>query len=425
MANLTPAEEMSRLAVLSTYELSGGEPEFALDALTELAAQISGCPVAFIGFLDDRRQWFKSKYGLPFDFVECPRDITVCQTTISSKEVLHVPDLLQDSRFSNLPNVAGEPRLRFYCGIPLVSREGQALGTLCVVDFVPRELTASQKEAIERLSKQAMAQLELRRQLKERETLLDEIRSATVVDAEEKAKADLLIRQVLPERVANEFSAKGHVEARYHESTTILFSKLSSSNRASEAHDPARLVGHLSQFFTRFDEIAEANQLETLKTIGETYISAGGLIYANRTHAMKACIAALQMQLFVRNTNRQREKLRLPPWVLRVGVNTGSLVAGVIGTRRLTYDVWGNAVNVAQRIQEACDPGRVNVSASTLHQLGSLFESQTRGAVQVKHLGPIDMYFLGRIRPQFSADDDGVVPNGEFWRWSGGHHSLA
>jgi class 3 adenylate cyclase len=270
-----------------------------------------------------------------------------------------------------------------------------------------------------------MAQLELRRQLKEREVQLNEIRSATAVDAEQMARADYLIRQVLPERVADELSAKGHVEPRYHESTTILFSKLSSPNRASEAHEPARLVAHLSQFFTRFDEIADANRLETLKTIGETYISAGGLHNASRTHALEACVAALQMQLFVRNANRQREKLRLPPWVLRVGINTGSLVAGVVGTHRLTYDIWGNAVNVAQRIQEACDPGRVNVSASTLHQLGSLFESEARGAVQVKHLGPMDMYFLGRIRPQFSADADGVVPNDEFWRWSGGRPSLA
>ncbi len=124
---------------------------------------------------------------------------------------------------------------------------------------------------------------------------------------------------------------------------------------------------------------------------------AGGLPEPNRTHAVDACLAALQMQRCVRGANRQRERLRLSPWELRVGINSGSLIAGIVGTRRMTYDVWGNAVNVAQRLEETCQPGRVNISASTLHQVAALFETEPRGTVEVKHMGAIDMYFLDRI----------------------------
>src|SRR5262245_26714567 len=105
--------EADRLAALALYQILDTPPEFAHDALTELAAQICNCPVALISLLDERRQWFKSKYGFPADFAECPREITVCNTTICSNDLLYVPDLTKDSRFKDLPIVIGEPYLRF------------------------------------------------------------------------------------------------------------------------------------------------------------------------------------------------------------------------------------------------------------------------------------------------------------------------
>ena len=145
----------------------------------------------------------------------------------------------------------------------------------------------------------------------------------------------------------------------------------------------------------------------------------GGLPEPNRTHAIDACLAALQIQKFLRNANRQRGRLRLAPWELRIGIRTGSLVAGIVGTRHLTYDVWGNTANVSQRLQEACEPGRINISGSTFHQVAALFETEPRGRIEVKHMDPIDMYFLNRIRPDLAADAEGCVPNDRFWNASG------
>ena len=419
MQDAPSVNETDRLAALALYRIMDTPPEFAFDAVTELAAEICGCPVALISLMDERRQWMKSKYGLPADYTECPREITVCSATLCSNDLIYVPDLTTHERYKHLPIVTQEPHIRFYCGMPLINREGHALGTLCVVGFEPHELRPSQREAVRRLSQQAMALLELRRQLIERDALLEELAQAKNAAEQARDQSDDLLRNILPQKVAEELKASGHVEPRFHEAITILYSDFKEFTLLTETLDPARLLAQLDQNFGRFDDIAKMNRLETIKTIGDAYLCAGGLPETNRTHAIDACLAALQMQAFIRNANRQREKLRLPSWELRIGVNSGSVIAGVVGQRRFTYDIWGNSVNVAQRLEEACEPGRVNVSASTLHHVARLFQTEPRGQVDVKHIGAVDMYFLDRIRPEFSADPDGHMPNAEFWRASG------
>lgn len=419
MQDAPSVNETDRLAALALYRIMDTPPEFAFDAVTELAAEICGCPVALISLMDERRQWMKSKYGVPADYTECPREITVCNATLCSNDLIYVPDLTTHERYKHLPIVTEEPHIRFYCGMPLINREGHALGTLCVVGFEPHELRPSQREAVRRLSQQAMALLELRRQLIERDALLEELAQAKTSAEQARDQSDDLLRNILPQKVAEELKASGHVEPRFHEAITILYSDFKEFTLLTETLDPARLLAQLDQNFGRFDDIAKMNRLETIKTIGDAYLCAGGLPETNRTHAIDACLAALQMQAFIRNANRQREKLRLPSWELRIGVNSGSVIAGVVGQRRFTYDIWGNSVNVAQRLEEACEPGRVNVSASTLHHVARLFQTEPRGQVDVKHIGAVDMYFLDRIRPEFSADPDGHMPNAEFWRASG------
>ena len=135
----------------------------------------------------------------------------------------------------------------------------------------------------------------------------------------------------------------------------------------------------------------------------------------NNTHPVDSCLTALGLQKFVNEGNAQREKLRLKPWQQRIGINTGPMIAGVVGTNRMTYDVWGTAVNSAARLEQACEPGRINISASTFHHVGEMFETEPRGRIEVKNLGAIDMYFLNRIKPVYSSDANGCVPNDSFW----------
>lgn len=157
-----PANEQQRLATLRGYEILDTEPEAAFDDLTLLASYVCQTPVALISLIDADRQWFKSKIGV--SVTETSRDIAFCASAILQPDVFMVPDTSKDERFAENPLVVSEPKVRFYAGATLMT-QGQALGTLCVVDRVPRELTPEQVEALRALSRQAMAQLELRRNL--------------------------------------------------------------------------------------------------------------------------------------------------------------------------------------------------------------------------------------------------------------------
>ena len=156
-----PASEKKRLKVLWQYEVLDTVPEEVFDDLTELAARICEAPIAMITLVDENRQWFKSKVGVTIS--ETSRDISFCSHAIGQPELFIVPDATKDERFAQNPLVTSEPKVRFYAGAPLVTPDGRALGTLCVIDKVPRELRPDQKTALRVLARHVMTQLELRR----------------------------------------------------------------------------------------------------------------------------------------------------------------------------------------------------------------------------------------------------------------------
>src|ERR1035441_8131123 len=127
-----PANETQRLAAVRELDILDTAPEIAYDEIGELAAQICQCPVAYLSFMDDDRLWHKARYGLPPEFTQCPREIAICATTVCGTELIVAPDLRQDPRFNENPFVTGDPHMQFYCGMPLITDEGYALGTLCV-----------------------------------------------------------------------------------------------------------------------------------------------------------------------------------------------------------------------------------------------------------------------------------------------------
>jgi PAS domain-containing protein len=182
-----PDQETTRIQTLRRYEILDTKPEQEFDDLTLLASHICKAPVAMISLVDQHRQWFKSKIGA--DISETPRDIAFCAHAILQQDVMVVPDAMADERFADNPLVTGDPKIRFYAGAPLVAPDGQALGTLCVVDRVPRELTEAQTDALHALARQVVAQLELRRRLRSERQESDQALS------EKETAIDLLANQ--------------------------------------------------------------------------------------------------------------------------------------------------------------------------------------------------------------------------------------
>ena len=406
-----PANEEHRLSAVRSLNLLYTGPDIAYDEIGELAAQICQCPVAYVSLMDDDRLWLKAKYGLPPDFNQCPREIAFCSTTICGSEMVVSPDLRQDSRFNEIPMVTGEPHLQFYCGMPLITSEGYALGTLCVMDFEPRQLSFEQTESIRRLSHQVMTQFELRRRLIELDHTIKELDHTRSDIAVEKQRAEELLHNILPVSIADELKASGRVLPKYIPSATILFADFKGFTLLSERMEPAALVGLLDHYFTAFDEIVSRHDLEKLKTIGDAYMAVAGVPEASRQHPLNACLAALEMISVTAQIRMQREKLRLPSLELRIGLHCGPVMTGVVGRKKFTFDIWGDAVNTAAVMEAKSMPGRINISETVAGHAKVWFELESRGSVETKHGRRLEMQFLNRLRPAFSRDPEGLVPN--------------
>jgi adenylate cyclase len=209
---------------------------------------------------------------------------------------------------------------------------------------------------------------------------------------QERAKADRLLRNVLPASVARELQANDRVAPVHHEEVSVLFTDFEGFTRLAEHLPPEQLVARLDACFAEFDRIARAHGLEKIKTIGDSYMAVGGLPTPNRTHAVDCVAAALEFQQAAQE--QACHDPAMPRWNLRVGIHTGSVVAGVIGHDKFAYDVWGDTVNTASRLESSGEIGRVNISEATYQRVKGLFQCEYRGKVPAKNKGAIDMYFV-------------------------------
>ena len=409
-----PANEPERLSALRALDILNSPSEIAYDEIAALAAQICECPIGYISFIDDDRRWLKARYGLPPQMTDAPRAAAVCSTTICGAEMFVVPDMTQDSRFDRIAVVVDEPHCRFYCGVPLITDEGYALGALCVLDFEPRRLTFEQTEALRRLSRQVLTLLELRRGLIGHNQTIAQLELPREGIAVQKARAEELLDNLLPRAIAEELKRDGRVQPRYVRSATVLLADFQGFTLLTERAEPAALIGLLDEYFSAFDDIMARHGLEKIKTIGDAYMAVGGVPETGLPHPIDAGLAALEMQATVARMKSQSEALRLPSLELRIGIHTGPVISGVVGNHRFAFDIWGDAVNIASFMEAQCLPGRINVSDTAAGHAKTLFDLEPRGAVEAKHQRTHEMFFLNRLKPEFSSDQDGHEPNESF-----------
>lgn len=215
----------------------------------------------------------------------------------------------------------------------------------------------------------------------------------------EKQKSDTLLLNILPSEVAEELKEQGSAMARQFDAVTVLFTDFVNFTQISERLSPQELVSELHLNFKAFDEIIERHGLEKIKTIGDAYMAASGLPMPNVHHARQAALAALDIQAFV----KQRQNTHVQSFEIRIGLHSGPVVAGIVGVKKFAYDIWGDTVNTASRMESSSEPGRINTSGVTYELLKQECSFHYRGAVQAKHKGEIEMYFLeginGPLRP--------------------------
>lgn len=399
-----PENEAERLAAVRAYGVYGTDPEAGFDDLTDLAALIAGAPIAMVNIVGDTKIWIKSRHGVPSDLEEVPRGGVCCSYALCRSDMLVVPDTHADDRFKTLPFIATEPFIRFYAGMPLIDSGGHALGTLCILDLAPRELAFETAEGIRRLARQTIAQLELRLKLAE-------VQRSQQALAAEKQRSDSLLLNILPLKIAAELTEKGSVEPRHHPSATILFTDFVDFTKSAVELSPRELIDDLDMYFSEFDSIVARHGLEKLKTIGDSYMCAGGLMQGRKDHAVRCCLAALDIRRFVVSSNHRWAAIGQRPWHLRIGLHTGSVMSGVVGRKKFTYDVWGDAVNIAARMESTDEADQVNISEGTYQHVKSYFDCTPRGALEVKNKGKMTMYFLERLKPEYAADAAGVEAN--------------
>lgn len=248
-------------------------------------------------------------------------------------------------------------------------------------------------------------------------TLFKELEVSKNIAEEERRKNEKLLLNILPVDIAQELKDKGATEPILYENVSVMFTDFKGFTQIAEVLSPQELIRDLDACFVQFDKITERYKLEKLKTIGDSYMCAGGIPKRNQTHAIDSVLAALEIQAFMNLMKQIKADQGLPFWELRLGIHSGPLVAGVIGEKKFAYDVWGDTVNTASRMESSGTPGKINISGTTHHMIKEVFDCEYRGKVNAKNKGEVEMFYVLGLKKEFSVSEDSRTPNESFWKY--------
>ncbi len=360
-------EEVKRLGILD-LNLSS---ESRYNSMTQVATYLTDCPQSTINILGSNVQQCKASFGFEPDqkemMEEIPREISVCQFGLAKPgQPLIIENILEDDRTKNWKNMPFDPGFRFYASLPLMSSRGFSIGTLCVFDPNPKNLDHQQIDGLRLLSDQIVHMLEKELNPKE-----------GVAVPEDKSKEQ-----------------PSQMKGQYYSATSILFADFIGFTNLVENSDPGELLETLNIFFNGFDRIISKHNVLKVKTVGDCYMCVGGIPSQQKTHAKEVCAAAIDLLKFVEGTNIQYEALGKPCWELRIGIHSGAVIAGSAGN---TFDIWGDAVNIAARLESSGESGKIHISQKTKDYLEGTGNCTPRGEVELKNKGSWSTYFLNGL----------------------------
>ena len=213
-----------------------------------------------------------------------------------------------------------------------------------------------------------------------------------------KKKTDELLLNILPAETADELKANGFAKAKNYDLVTVLFADFKGFTAISEKMKPEELVYELNYCFSAFDSITQKYGIEKIKTIGDAYMCAGGLPGKNTTHPHDVVNAAIEIRDFMESYKNEKLLKGENPFEIRIGINTGPVVAGIVGFKKFAYDIWGDTVNIASRMESSSEPGKINISGSTYQLVKDQYNCTLRGRIQAKGIGEIEMYFVNNVK---------------------------
>jgi histidine kinase len=231
------------------------------------------------------------------------------------------------------------------------------------------------------------------------ENLEQTVRQRTKEIVEEKKKSEKLLLNILPAETAEELMRAGAATVRRFDSVSVMFTDFKDFTRVAASMTPEMLVAEIDHCFRAFDNIIEKYGIEKIKTIGDSYMCAGGLPKPSATHAVDVVGAGLEISDFMRRRREENQRNGVPFFEARIGIHTGPVVAGVVGLKKFAYDIWGDTVNLASRLESGGEAGEVNISRSTHELVKDRFDCAYRGKIAVKNAGDVDMFFVQSTKP--------------------------
>ena len=360
-----PSNEIERLKDLKRLKLieKNIKKDKRFSSFPKLAAVITDCNQSAIHIIDNDTLHCKISFGK--DLItevmtkEAPRDLTICSHVLNnnSKPII-INDVSIDDRTKHVFALSpGFPR--FYAGSPIISKRGFTLGTFCVFNEKPKELDHSKIDALRMLTDQFV-----------------EIYESTNGDYVEEEMVNI---------------EKEKIVGEYFSVATILFSDFVGFTKKTEQLEPGELIEILDSFFTGFDKIMDRFDLRKVKTIGDAYMAVGGVPDLNSNHAERTVLAAKEMINFVKGLNYQHQALGNEPWYIRIGVHTGPIIAGETTSQ---FDIWGDSVNIAARLESSGKEMEVHCSEETKAAIPDTFTFSERKDVELKGKGTLNTFII-------------------------------
>ncbi|MCB1192566.1 MAG: GAF domain-containing protein [Leptospiraceae bacterium] len=336
----------------------------------------------------------------------------VAQTGITT----NIPDAYEDDRFNKSFDLKTGYRTKSILCMAMKNQHSEILGAIQVLNKLDgTEFSEDDEDLLAAFSSLAGISLENVRAYeeleKEKNSLEIKVQERTKDLAEAKKQSDDLLLNILPSATAEELKTNGKATPRDYEVVSVLFTDFKGFTKKAEKLSPNALIDELDRCFYYFDGLMDKFHLEKIKTIGDAYMCAGGIPKANKTNPFDAVLAGLEIQGFILQMQEEKKQKQELYWDVRLGIHTGPVVAGVVGMKKFAYDIWGDTVNTASRMESSGEVGKVNISGATYNFIKDFFDCTYRGKIPAKNKGEIDMYFVDRIKPEYSKDDLGKEPN--------------